>query len=342
MSPDYPEGLFQKFPERQILVIGDLLLDEYLWGHVQRISPEAPVPILNIVRRHYTLGGAGNVVKNLRSLGARVTVLAAAGEDACGSQIAELLSELGAVLKVVSDPGRKSSRKTRLMSLEHGQQVFRFDEESSHPITERSEDALLSHLEVEVPTCHAILCSDYMKGVLTERVLQRAIGHAKARAIPIVVAPKDSHAEKYKGASVLVPNVKELMQLAGTISQGTQSFTSAAAELMGRLDVSTIVVTRGSEGISLFERTSGIVRHAHIPTVAKTVYDVTGAGDTFVSMFTVAVAAGASHEDAARLANTAAGIVVGKRGTASVTVDEMKSAVEDQDLISVPLAYEAH
>jgi rfaE bifunctional protein kinase chain/domain len=327
MSLEVESSLLHRFHNLKILVVGDILLDEYLWGHVQRISPEAPVPILKIERREYTLGGAGNVVKNLRSLGAKVNVISAVGEDSTGDQILDLLNQLGVGQRVIRDRGRKSSRKTRLMSLEHGQHVFRFDEESAHWIDAAIEVVLMSDLEAETPSSDAVLCSDYLKGILSERVLQSAIQGAKKHKIPIVIAPKDSHPEKYRDASFLVPNLKELMQLASISTDCVNSFELAAAELIKKLDIRSIVVTRGGEGISLFEKSGNSVVHSHVPTAARTVYDVTGAGDTFISMFTLAIAAGASHEVAAQLGNIAAGIVVGKRGTASVSTSEVEQAL---------------
>lgn len=331
MNAELASDFFRLFPERHVLVIGDLLLDEYLWGHVQRISAEAPVPILNIANPpSYALGGAGNVASNLRALGGRVTVISAIGEDSTASQITQLLTDCGTEAKLVREADRRTSRKTRLMSLEHGQQVFRFDEESTDPVRTCTEDALLAHLQAELPSANAVLCSDYKKGVLTERVLQGAIRGARERGLPIVIAPKDSNARKYKGASILVPNLTELMQLAGTSMDSASSLVTAAAGLIKDLELESIVVTRGREGISLFEKLGESVSHTPVGTVAKAVYDVTGAGDTFVSMFTLAIAAGANHKDAAWLGNTAAGIVVGKRGTATVTIDELDGALREQ------------
>ena len=333
MNPQLASDFFRLFPERQILVIGDLLLDEYLWGHVQRISAEAPVPILNIANPpSYALGGAGNVASNLRALGGRVTVISAIGEDSTAGQITQLLSNCGAEAKLIREADRKTSRKTRLMSLEHGQQVFRFDEESTEPARPCTEDALLANLQAELPSANAVLCSDYKKGVLTERVLQGAIRGARERGLPIVIAPKDSNARKYKGASILVPNLTELMQLAANKTDSTASLVTAAAGLIKDLELESIVVTRGREGISLFEKSGDSVSHTPVGTVAKAVYDVTGAGDTFVSMFTLAIAAGSNHKDAAWLANTAAGIVVGKRGTATVSIEELEWALGEQAL----------
>jgi len=317
--------LLLKFPHSRVLVIGDLMLDESLWGHIQRISPEAPVPILNLERRGYALGGAGNVVRNLKTLGAQVTVLGAVGADATGRQIVRLLDELGVDGQgVLCDPTRRSSRKTRLMSLEHGQQVFRMDDESAHPIDRPREDALLARLEAILPDTDAILCSDYLKGVLTERVLQETFRLAKRRNLQVTVAPKDANRNKYRGAGVLVPNGVELARMAGASIDEAGWLPGAATKLFNEMAIQALLVTRGREGMSLFERPTGDVQRVDIPTTAHSVYDVTGAGDTAVSVFTLSVAAGANRETAARLANVAAGIVVGKRGTASVTVQEIQ------------------
>src|SRR6267143_941623 len=317
--------LLGKFSRSRVLVIGDLMLDECLWGHIQRISPEAPVPILNLVRRGYALGGAGNVVRNLKTLGAQVIVLGAVGEDSTGRQIVRLLAELGVDGQgVLCDPSRRSSRKTRMISMEHGQQVFRLDEESTHAIEETRESELLERMEAALPDVDAILCSDYLKGVLTERVLQETFRLAKSRGLQVTVAPKDSNRNKYRGAGILVPNAVELARLAGAAIDERGWLSRAASKLLNEMGIEALLVTRGREGMSLFERHNGEVHQVDIPTMARSVYDVTGAGDTAISAFTLTVAAGADRETAARLANVAAGIVVGKRGTASVTVQEIQ------------------
>jgi D-beta-D-heptose 7-phosphate kinase/D-beta-D-heptose 1-phosphate adenosyltransferase len=322
--------LLLKFPHSRVLVIGDLMLDEYLWGHIQRISPEAPVPILSLVRRGYALGGAGNVVKNLRTLGAQVSVLGAVGEDETGQQIVRLLDELGVDRQgVLRDQGRLSSRKTRLVSMEHGQQVFRLDEESTHPINQTQEYALLACLEAILPSVNAILCSDYLKGVLTEGFLQETFRLAKQRNLCVTVAPKDSNRTKYRGAGILVPNAVELARLAGAAMDENGWLFRAATKLIAEAEIQALLVTRGGEGMSLFEPIDGTVRRVDIPTMARSVYDVTGAGDTALSAFTLGVATGADRETAAHLANVAAGIVVGKRGTASVTPQEIQERLEN-------------
>ena len=321
--------LLRRFTGLRIGVVGDLMLDEYLLGHIHRISPEAPTPILNLTRREVTLGGTGNVARNLRALGASVFVFGAVGHDATGDRILEMLDELGADREGVKrDASRPSTRKTRLVSLEHGQQVFRFDEESAHALPEKFESELLHTLEAKSRELHAVICSDYLKGVLTKRVFRSTSEIAQRRGVPLIAAPKDADAHKYERATVLVPNTKELAQLSRMTIDGNESLSAAARKLLEELQVSSLLVTRGAEGMSLFEKASGSVRRVDIPTAARAVYDVTGAGDTVVSLFALGVAAGAGYEASARLANVAAGIVVSKRGTACVSPEELLSHAE--------------
>lgn len=329
MTRDEVAALLKKFEGCRLLVVGDLMLDEYLWGHVQRVSPEAPVPILNLVEQEYRLGGAGNVVKNLRSLGAQVWAAGVIGSDATGKQI---LAELDALQVnregVVEEANRASTRKSRLMSLEHGSQVFRFDQESSRPIEKTTEVAILEHMRTQIGKVQAVLGSDYLKGVLTRSLLEATITLAREQRLPLAISPKDSDARKYKGASVLIPNLRELEQISGVRLEKPQALEVAAARIVQRLEVGSILVTRGAEGMSLFESAGGSVQRVDIQTVARSVYDVTGAGDTVAAVFTLALAAGATQEAAARLANFAAGIVVEKLGTASVTPDELLERIE--------------
>jgi D-beta-D-heptose 7-phosphate kinase/D-beta-D-heptose 1-phosphate adenosyltransferase len=320
--------LLDKFNRCRIAVVGDLMLDEYLWGHIERISPEAPVPILNVVRRTSTLGGAGNVAENLRVMGVEVTALGAVGDDATGRQICDLLREHGAdVNGVVTDASRKSTRKARLMSMEHGQQVFRLDEESTAPLDNETEQKVIDIIQRMNNGIQAVVCSDYLKGVLSERVLASVFTTARKLGIRSIVAPKDSNPEKYRGADILMPNSRELMQLSQTKSNGNGeiSLNQAANALIDKLSLEALVVTRGSEGMSVFAKNASRV---DIPTMARSVYDVTGAGDTAIAAFAAAVGIGADLETAARLANVTAGIKVGKRGTASVSVDEIRSSLE--------------
>lgn len=317
-------SLQESFQQSSVAVVGDLMLDEYLWGHIERISPEAPVPILNIVRRELTLGGAGNVVENLCSLGVRVTALGVVGQDETGTQVRDLLKRHGVdATAVIPDANRKSTRKVRLMSLEHGQQVFRLDEESTCGVAGEIENRLISMIHAAAESVQVILCSDYMKGALTERVLAAAFAEARKHGIYCIVAPKDSNPQKYYGAHVLMPNVRELAQLTGTRVDGEGWLNDAAHRLIERLSLQALVVTRGSEGMSLFEMLRGTIRRVDIPTMARSVYDVTGAGDTAIAAFAGAIASGGDWDNAALLANVAAGIKVGKRGTAAVTLEEV-------------------
>jgi D-beta-D-heptose 7-phosphate kinase/D-beta-D-heptose 1-phosphate adenosyltransferase len=320
----------RKFGECQILVIGDLMVDEYLWGHIERISPEAPVPILKIVRNEATLGGAGNVVRNLRALGVGVKVCGVVGKDATGVELRRLIDDLTVDTGgIICDPSRQSTRKVRLMSLEHGQQVFRMDEEGSQDVSGHTEDQLIARIEEAAPCAQAILCSDYMKGVLTKRVLSAVFSLARENGIVSVVGPKDSNAQKYRGSTILMPNQRELALLTQTVMDGNGWLTDSVHRLVENLDLEAVVVTRGGDGMSLFETTTQGIRRVDIPTMARSVYDVTGAGDTAISIFAASIAAKASVTSAVYLANIAAGIKVAKRGTNTVTIAEIHQHLSD-------------
>lgn len=318
------EDLLERFGKCRILVVGDLMLDEYCRGPVERISPEAPVPILTVVDRDATLGGAGNVVQNLRSLGVYASVVGVAGEDETGEKIVKLLLALGTEISgIVRDKQRKSTRKVRFVSLEHGQQIFRMDDETVDPVCAAIEDRVIRLVQEKSNDVQLILCSDYLKGVLTARVLHETFSAARRRGIPTVVAPKDLDPSKYQGANILVPNVRELSRLAGTPMDGLLWLTNSAVHLTERLGLEAMLVTRGKEGMSLFELLPNGLQRVDIPTVAMNVYDVTGAGDTAIATFVAALAAGVDRVTAAHLANVAAGVVVGKRGTSSATLKEI-------------------
>lgn len=318
------EKLLARFGSCRVLVVGDLMLDEYRRGHVERISPEAPVPILNVVGRDATLGGAGNVVKNLRSLNVGVMVVGVLGADETGDQILKGLGGLGiSGSGLVRDPQRVSTRKVRYVSMEHGQQVFRADEETTQEVSGEIEENIVRQVRERSREAHVILCSDYLKGVLTAKVLEAAFEAGREKKVTVIVAPKDRLARKYRGASILMPNLRELSRLVGTTVDGDVWLTDSAVTLTRNLELEALLVTRGSAGMTLFEAEESGLRRVDLPTMARNVYDVTGAGDTALSAFAAGVAAGASRESAAHLANVAAGIVVGKHGTAIVTPEEI-------------------
>ena len=326
----WTEAWLEKLGKCRILVVGDLMLDEYRRGHVERISPEAPVPILNIVARDATLGGAGNVVKNLRSLNVGVTVVGILGQDDTADKILKGLTALGVSGNgVVWDACRVSTRKVRFVSMEHGQQVFRADEETAQEASGEIEEKIIRQVRERAASAQVILCSDYMKGVLTARVLQAAFEAGRERKVPVIVAPKDKEAQKYAGANILMPNLRELSRLVGTPMDGDAWLAGSAAHLTRSIGLQALLVTRGSEGMTLFETEESRLHRVDIPTVARNIYDVTGAGDTALAAFAAGIAAGASREEAAHLANISAGVVVGKRGTAIVTTAEILEYLEE-------------
>jgi D-beta-D-heptose 7-phosphate kinase/D-beta-D-heptose 1-phosphate adenosyltransferase len=240
------------FPTCRIAVVGDLMLDEYLWGHIERISPEAPVPILSVTRRSSTLGGAGNVAENLRHWGVAVTAIGVVGPDETGRQLYDLLQSHGVNAKgVLTEPLRKTTRKGRLMSLEHGQQVFRLDEESTFTVKGEVEQGLIDAIRNIDQDIQAVVCSDYLKGVLSEEVLATVFEVARARSIRSIVAPKDPNAEKYRGANILMPNSTELQRMTPRHTSANQEtwLNDSARGLVEALALDALLVTRGSEGM---------------------------------------------------------------------------------------------
>lgn len=302
------------------------MLDEYLHGEISRISPEAPVPVMHLHRSESRLGGASNVARNVAALGAHVSVFGVVGADRAGEALYGHLDELRIDrIGVAICPRRPTTRKTRLMSIEHNQQVFRFDEEVTDEIAAEQEDVLLSSIAEAIPEADAIICSDYLKGVLTRRVLFEVAELGRRYSIPVITAPKDAEPHKYARASVLLPNFREFSRLVNHRKNGNGNgwIDPAALSLIEEHEFDALLVTRGKEGMTLFERVSGALSREDIPAVSQAVFDVTGAGDTSIAVFALCLAAGATRSQAAQLANVAAGIVVSKRGTALVEKSEL-------------------
>ena len=313
------ESLFARAQGLNALVVGDLMLDEYLWGKAERISPEAPVQVVDVTREDLRLGGAGNVVNNLVALGCRVAVASVVGGDENGSLLQRTFIGKGVdVAGVITDPQRLTSRKTRVIAA--NQQIVRIDRESREPLGRACEERLIRYLQENASVFHVILVSDYLKGVLTPAVMQAIISVGKERGIPVVVDPKGKNYTKYRGATVLTPNRKEAEAASGKSITGFDGLDVAAAELIALADLSALLITRSEEGMSLFRRAT---LPLHIPTVAREVFDVTGAGDTVLAVLGLALAGGFSMEEAAPLANIAAGIAVSKLGTSTVSPDEI-------------------
>ncbi|HFC03683.1 MAG TPA: D-glycero-beta-D-manno-heptose-7-phosphate kinase, partial [Nitratifractor salsuginis] len=290
----------------KILVVGDLMIDHYLWGKTERISPEAPVPVIDVSRETEVLGGAGNVVNNLVALGAEAEVASVIGADADGERLERMLEALGVgTSALLKDSGRTTTRKSRVIASH--QQVIRFDSETRQSVTAESEAKLLERigrlLDEGVDT---VLISDYGKGVLTEGVTQGVIALAKERGIRVMVDPKGRDYSKYRGATAITPNRKEASEATGIAIVDEASLRKAGFQLKEELELERAIITLSEEGMAIFGEEMRV-----IPTVAKEVYDVTGAGDTVIATLGYVRACGGSIDEAARIANAAAAVVVG-------------------------------
>ncbi|HTO91764.1 MAG TPA: D-glycero-beta-D-manno-heptose-7-phosphate kinase [Candidatus Sulfotelmatobacter sp.] len=316
--------LVGRFRDRRIAVLGDLMLDRYLWGRVERISPEAPVPVVEIERESFTLGGAGNVGANLAALGARPVLLGVLGEDDAAQRILVALAERGVdAAGVVRDPSRPTTLKTRLVA--HAQQVVRFDFESRAELSGAALAALLDRIAAVLPRCEGLIVSDYGKGVVIPATLEASLRVARERGFEVSVDPKESHIDAYRGVSLLTPNQHEAGYVQGTRVRDEKSLMEVGWGLQRRLDARAVLVTRGPEGMSLFERGGA---YTHLPTMAREVFDVTGAGDTVVSVAALALAAGAEFPEACHLANHAAGVVIREVGTACCSPRQLLESLE--------------
>jgi len=316
-------GLVDRFAGRRLLVLGDLMLDHYLWGHCERISPEAPVPVVEVQRETSSLGGAGNVAANLAALGAEPVLVGLVGDDERAQTLFEAFASRGVDTRaIVRDGSRPTTMKTRIIA--HSQQVVRADWESRADVEGPALQALLGTLERELPRCHGLIVSDYGKGVVTRAVLEQAIGLARAKKLRVSVDPKESHIDSYRSVSILTPNQHEAGYVMGQRITDEASLLSAGRGLQKRVDADAVLITRGPDGMSLFEKSG---RTTHLPTVAREVFDVTGAGDTVVSVVALALAAGADYPEACYLANHAAGVVIRDVGTATCPPGELRASL---------------
>ena len=315
------------FATRGVLVVGDVMLDEYITGSVDRISPEAPVPIVTVKSMEQRLGGAANVTNNLRSLGATAFLAGVIGDDGHGRMLREKIAASGVDASgVVVDAARPTSVKSRVVAQK--QQIVRYDRESTAPIGAATAKALLARVDELLPKVQVAVLSDYAKGVLGETVVAGVIERCRDRKKPVLVDPKIKNFASYKGASVVTPNYKEACEAASLIAgihvDSQEDLERAAAMLIGKMTLDALVVTKGEQGMYVFEPGK---LPLHIPTAAREVYDVSGAGDTVVAAIALALAAGAPLPEAAMLGNLAAGVVVAKFGTATVSVDELRAAI---------------
>lgn len=306
---------------RRVLVIGDLMLDQYIWGEVRRISPSAPVPIVHQRRTTRMLGGAANVVRNLAAAGARASVIGLVGNDEAGKAVRGLLREMrvGAAGLIV-DPERPTIVKTSILA--KGQQLLRLDVEDAVGLSEKVKGRLIAAAQEQIAKSEAVILSDYAKGALAAEVVAAAVAAAKAKGIPVVVDPKSADFRRYAGADYLTPNLKEASEAAGVAISGEEMIEREGRKLLNRYQGKGLLITRSDEGFSLITAR----KHIRHPAQAREVFDETGCGDTFIAHFALALAAGWDAEAAAVLANTAAGIVIGKVGASVVSPEELQAA----------------
>jgi D-glycero-beta-D-manno-heptose-7-phosphate kinase len=317
------DKLVEQFKKTTLLVVGDIMIDEFIWGTVSRISPEAPVPVVAVNREDLLLGGAANVVHNVHSLGGRVLLAGLIGDDRMGEKIKKLLAEQKIDSEgLVVQAGRPTTVKTRVIA--HSQQVVRFDRESREPISAQSQEGLLHYLDKNWGQVDGIIVSDYGKGLITSALME-FIRQRKNKELKLVaVDPKMNNFNLYAGSTIVTPNRQEAEAAAGKEIKDEASLMEVGRILLERFASQAILITRGEEGMVLFQREGDVI---NVPTVAKEIYDVTGAGDTVISALTLAMASGIDLPAAAVVANYAAGIVVGKVGTATVTPEELKKAI---------------
>lgn len=305
----------------RVLVVGDLMLDEYLRGEVSRISPEAPVPVLEVRSQESRLGGAANAAANIQALGGTTSLVGVVGKDETAATLGERLSAARIISTCVPDPDRPTSKKTRLVAQQ--QQIVRVDQEKRTPIAGAILEAVKHAIDTRIRDAHAVVVSDYAKGVITQDVARHAIATARKAGLPIVVDPKQRDFAIYAGATVITPNLHELE--AAAPSPGKFDVERIARELLPIVDGAALLVTRSADGMSLFRAEAAPI---HVPAIAKEVFDVTGAGDTVVATLALALAAKLSFEHALELASVAAAISVSKRGTSTVSAAELLAALD--------------
>lgn len=316
------QKVVQQFSDQPILVVGDLMLDRYVWGRVERISPEAPVPVVEVVKETVHLGGAANVAYNLAVLKARPLLVGVVGRDEAGDRLVEELHRQEISSEgIVRDKGRSTTIKTRIIA--HNQQVCRTDREDKTPLSQGTVDQMRSAYQPLLEQAKGMILSDYGKGALSAALVVDLIQEARRTKKFLAVDPKAGDFSVYRGASIVTPNKKEAVRASGVEIVDEASFIQAGEKLLEVTASDYLLITRGEEGMTLFDGKE----HSHIPTVAREVFDVSGAGDTVIASLTLAVAAGASIRDAAILANHAAGVAVGKLGTAAASGEEILSSI---------------
>jgi D-beta-D-heptose 7-phosphate kinase/D-beta-D-heptose 1-phosphate adenosyltransferase len=322
--------ILEKFPKTRLLVIGDLILDRFIWGDVERISPEAPVPVLRVSSESFRLGGAANVIHNIRSLGGEAAACGVIGKDDAGKRILTGLKRTGAgVSGVFTDARYQTIQKTRIIASPRHQQIVRLDRENHGRMRESTLMKLRAYLRRSVGRYHGVVISDYGKGVVHQELLAAMADLAVKKRTICVVDPKKENFGRYRYPALVTPNKSEASEAAGISVCDDQSLRAAGRKLLRLWRAQAVMITRGPEGVSLF-RPGNSVRH--FPTEPRDIFDVTGAGDTVVAVCGLALASGASYEDAAVLANLAAGLVGDEVGTVAVPRQKLRQLLADKRL----------
>ncbi|MDH4097976.1 MAG: D-glycero-beta-D-manno-heptose-7-phosphate kinase [Nitrospira sp.] len=325
-TPQALRQYIQRFPQASVLVVGDLILDHYVMGRVSRISPEAPVPVVHVESESLRLGGAANVFNNILALGGKVDLCGVIGADESGRL---LMKELGTKRSgrggVVIDHDRPTTRKSRVIA--HNQQIVRYDIEGRTELKASLQRRIVQYVESRLRELSCVVVSDYAKGVVSASLMSDITRLAALRKVPVIVDPKVEHFGYYKGVTVMTPNHLEATQASGLHGDDDQTINEAGAMIRQRLGCQSVLITRGEKGMSLYER-DGV--SWHLPTQARQVYDVTGAGDTVIGTLALALSTGASIKQGAILANHAAGIVVGMVGTATVSPKQLMEALGNE------------
>jgi len=314
----------EAFSRANVLIIGDIMLDEYLTGDAERISPEAPVPVIRVDGERHLVGGAGNVARNITALGGRAVLVGVRGEDSAGGELERCLEREGIASSLLALAGRPTTIKTRVLARQ--QQVVRIDREDARPLTERQTAGLLELAEKELPLCGTVVISDYGKGLISSRFMRglHALMRKMQITVPVLVDPKPQNFLLYKGVTILTPNAKETSESVNMPVKTAEDVAKAGRAFFRKLDCAQLVTTLGARGMAVFENKDCIW---HIPTTARQVFDVTGAGDTVISTLALGAASGLPLVPSCLLANYAAGIVVGQVGAATVSPNQLAEAV---------------
>lgn len=316
--------IIDNFSKKTIFIVGDIIMDQYIWGKVTRISPEAPVPVVDTEEEDFLLGGAANVLNNIVSLGSKVLICGVVGHDEIGKKIIHELRTRGIDTGgIIVESNRPTTLKTRIIA--HSQQVVRYDREKRDEINNSTIEIIKGYLKDRLSEIDALIISDYRKGVITKGLVSEIVSLVNSKGLPVVADPKVGHFDLYKGLTLITPNTLEASTGSGIAIVDERSIERAGRSLIEKLKCKAVLITRGEEGMALVEDNGEVT---YIPTVAKKVFDVTGAGDTVIGVMTLAIASGATMKEAAMIANHAAGIVVGKVGTAVVETEELKKSLQ--------------